>query len=199
MKRRPKILVVLAALFLSGLLACGPKAKVQIPERPGRVDAPYELQSDEDLEESRTLFDALSKQASTRADTRRALAAEYARRIDALMKVGKATRALNQFKDLLTLWTPEEQRSRPADMRAFWRQARRLRDRFSRSGGTNEAVLSLAALTIMDPKTRSPMRMKFRRSCATAMKLPRPCTAPMPAAPIRFEYSRVPPKPYRYR
>jgi tetratricopeptide (TPR) repeat protein len=132
-------------------LACGPKATVRIPEQPGRVDAPYELQSDEALEDSRTLYDSLALRDPKRAATRGQLAEEYARRIDELLRMKEASRAFVRFKDLLTLWTPAELRGKRTDLGPFLPQARAIRDRFARSGGTSEAVTALAALTIIEP------------------------------------------------
>jgi tetratricopeptide (TPR) repeat protein len=148
MKRGHWFYVVVACALLS--LACGPKASVRIPEQPGRVDAPYELQSDEDLADSRTLYDALALHDPKRAAKRSALAAEYARRTDQLLRNEEAPRAFLRFTELLTLWTPTELKRKTGDLGAFLPQAKAIRARFARSGGANETVAALAALTIMD-------------------------------------------------
>ncbi len=149
MKRGHWYFVVVACAFLA--LGCGPKATVNIPEQPGRVDAPYELQSDEDLVDSRTLYDALALADPKREAKRTALATEYARRVDEFLRKREASRAFVRFKELLTLWTPGELKGKRNDLAAFLPQAKAIRDRFARSGGTHEAVAALAALTITDP------------------------------------------------
>ena len=149
MKRGHWYFVVVACSLLA--LACGPKATVRIPEQPGRVDAPYELQSDEDLEDSRTLYDSLALLDPKRAATRDKLAEEYARRIDERLRMKEAPRAFVRFKELLALWTPAELRGKRSDLGPYLPQARAIRDRFARSGGTSEAATALAALTIIEP------------------------------------------------
>ncbi len=149
MQRGLWILVVLGCALV--LPACGPKASVRIPEKPGRVDAPYELQADEDLVASRTLYDALTMAAPKRTSSRMALAREYARRINGLLKEGKTRTAYSHFERLITLWSPSELSSPQPKLALFAPQARALRKRFARSGATSETVATLAALILMDP------------------------------------------------
>lgn len=157
MKRAPLFLIVTACALIL-LPACGPKASVRIPEIPGRVDAPYELQSDEDLFATRLLYDALSPTDSTRSNTRATLANEYARRIDRMMQRDEVARAFEHFQQLLTLWSVHELDPPPTDLSRYAPQARAMRKYFSQSGGTTEAVAALAALTLMDPTGATPYR-----------------------------------------
>jgi tetratricopeptide (TPR) repeat protein len=145
---------ILIAAFTT--LACGPKASVRIPERPGRVDAPYELQSDEDLADTRMLFDSLPPAAPGRAKMRQKLATEYARRIDKRIEKDEAALGFERFQDLLTLWSPSELANPGPEFSRYAPQAQAIRKRFSQSGGTEEAVASLTALAMMSPQRAQP-------------------------------------------
>ncbi|MCP4447557.1 MAG: hypothetical protein GY811_19785, partial [Myxococcales bacterium] len=145
-----KILVLVIA---SILLGCGSPPRAKIPDRPGRVDAPIVLASDDDLGEVRAAYDALALDAPGRDTRRNELASEYSRRIESTLRRGKRTRAFLHFESLLQLWRPMElqQAHETTEFVALVPIAELLRKTFAKSGGDLEASAALYAMALMQP------------------------------------------------
>ncbi len=141
---------LLLALFLAQ--ACGSPSKARFPVLAGPVDAPYQLQEDDDLEETRKLFDSLRKDDSTREELRGALAKEYQRRIQLLLHRKERDLAFTNYTKLLRLWSPKEQEAQPSPLRKYSKETSRFRKNFSQSGNAIEAITSLVVLKRIAPQ-----------------------------------------------
>ncbi len=145
---RPLLLLVAIAL-----LACGPGPRAHIPKAPGRVDAPYELASNEDLLAVRETFDAMSPQDSQREKKRVLLINEYRRRLRSALLAGHRSKAFARFENLISLWGPSELssvHSRPSFV-ALVPEAKSIRKTFAKSGDATKTVAALYALALMQP------------------------------------------------
>ena len=144
----------LLLLVVAVLLSCGPSPRAKIPKQPGRVDAPYELASDDDLDAVRELYDALPLDDAQRTGKRNELAAEYRRRITVSLRRSDRSLAFDQFKQLLRLWRPEELATahEQPTFAGIAPAAQALRTTFARSGGDIEAASALFSLALMQPE-----------------------------------------------
>lgn len=140
------------------VLGCGPRSGPGGPDGLSRLarggDAPYELAEDGDLEITRQRFDALAADDPTRSALRDRLAAEYARRLDAVLDSGQQSgRAFEYLLSLTSLWTAAELRDPAAlaGLRPFIPQARRIRAVFARGGGDEQATAAVALLELLEP------------------------------------------------
>jgi len=139
------------------LTACGPGRVRPGPAAPvalsGR-DVAYELAEDDDLADRRGAFLALEVGAPGRAELRRQLAGEYARRVDVELAAGRPATAHQALLGLGSLWLPAELDDPVAsrDLTGYAGAARSIYQQFARSGGTSEAVAAQAMLIVMDPQ-----------------------------------------------
>lgn len=150
--------ILVATALLAGAAGACRSGNAQPPDNAGLAtlpppaDAPYELDYDQDLEERRDHYEALSAADPARARLRQELAEEYARRIEAaLAEPERRYLAHEGLLDLASLWTPHELAQGPADMAAFQAPALAVRDSFARSGGDLEAAAALFFLAAADP------------------------------------------------
>jgi len=150
------------ALALATALACAGRSRagavqpVPVLALPPAADAPFELAEADDLARVRARFDALEVGDGERADLRAELAAEYARRIDHGLAIGRRFAAMESLGRLAELWTPEEiaqpaSAAPRATLALFKPQVERLRKSYARSGGDAETTLALLLLMKMDP------------------------------------------------
>lgn len=131
--------------------ACGGPSQRTMPREPGRVDAPYELENDDDLAETRQAFTLLNPGSKSRDQARIRLADEYARRIRSNLKRGERDGAFLAFQNLAGLWTAKELRNGPTGLEQYAEEIQNLRALFSRSGGAMEAIATLDALSLIRP------------------------------------------------
>ncbi|HUH04328.1 MAG TPA: hypothetical protein VML75_20165 [Kofleriaceae bacterium] len=142
------------------VLGCGPRpgpgagGPDGLARLAGGGDAPYELAEDGDLELTRQRFEALATDDPARSALRARLAAEYARRLDAVLDSGQQSeRAFEHLLSLTSLWTAAELRDAAAlaSLRPFIPQARRIRTVFARGGGDEQATAAVALLELLEP------------------------------------------------
>ncbi len=135
------------------MLGCGPSSRVEIPKAPGRVDAPYELASDDDLLAVRELFDAMALANPKRQKKRPLLATEYRRRLKSALHRGARDKAFERFQNLMSLWQPSELSSAHAQPSfvALEPEVQSIRRTFAKSGDTAKSVAALYALSLMQP------------------------------------------------
>jgi tetratricopeptide (TPR) repeat protein len=147
----------LAAMLVA--TGCGARAASMSADPMGglpKVDAPLELAYDQDLEEARDRYEALAPGDGTRAELRRALAGEYARRLRAALRDAEHHyQAHAMLMQIASLWTPAELAGGAPGMDAYVADARAVRDVFARAGADMEAAAALYFLDAADPAART--------------------------------------------
>lgn len=160
--------VLLFLVVASSAAACGtsatsasttPPSVIGSTPWPSLADAPFELADNGDLDELRARYNAMTVDDAERPTVRGKLAEEYARRIDAAVRVHYQRHVAHErLLDLIGLWSPEELAAgaeNPAalatQLAPYARLARAVRDVFARSGGDRETATALFVLVIAEP------------------------------------------------
>jgi len=132
--------------------ACHPQPRAG--SRPDGADVGYSLDSDLDRAEERDRFAALPLDDAERPRLRATIAAAVARRLDDELARDRLRRAQSYASELISLWR-DDPTHLAAEGAALVPTLVRARDKFSRAGVDDAAILVLVALAELDPPHRA--------------------------------------------